>query len=61
MNLDGAFNGELIGENIMLLSNATVTQIPGVPTPEPGTIAMLGSGIIGLIILGGRRKAMLLS
>ncbi|MGA8221776.1 MAG: PEP-CTERM sorting domain-containing protein [Candidatus Acidiferrales bacterium] len=29
--------------------------------PEPGTIVMLGTGILGLIILGRRRKGMLVS
>jgi hypothetical protein len=53
MNLDGVFNGELIGNSISLLSGATLTQsgaslASGGAVPEPSTVALFGVGLIGL-------------
>jgi hypothetical protein len=57
--LDGTFNGELISNNITLLSNAVVTQSgpPNVSVPGP----LVGTGLPGLMmafcgILAWRRK-----
>jgi hypothetical protein len=50
-NLDGTFNGELIGGggNITLKSGATVNAQPFVPgVPEPSTVTLIGSGLLAL-------------
>lgn len=48
MTLDGTWNGELIsGDGISLLSNANVNQ-PTTTTPEPGSLALLGTGLLAL-------------
>jgi len=63
-NRDGAGNGTIklvapgglmstLGGNFPLLVSMTIT-ISGVP--EPGTLLLLGSGVVGLAVLGNRRR-----
>jgi hypothetical protein len=55
MTLGGTFNGELIGENITLLSNTVVNQTPAT-VPEPrGTVFVL-SLMMAIAVAVGRRK-----
>jgi hypothetical protein len=56
MNLDGTFNGELIGYDISLNSGAVVNQSdPSIP--EPSTWVMLLLGFAGLGFTGFSRFA----
>lgn len=68
MNLDGTWNGELIGgiSDISLLSGATVTQesfAPPSTTPEPpaGVLALIGSIGLGLASLIQRLRRTVIS
>jgi hypothetical protein len=63
----GAFGAIISGMSGSLMSSATVTQapfsgfFPAVETPEPGTLAMMGMGLIGLFSALRRRKQAALS
>jgi hypothetical protein len=55
MTLDGIFNGEIIGgQNISLLSGATVNAVSAVPLPA--TLPLFATGLGALSLLGWRRK-----
>jgi choice-of-anchor A domain-containing protein len=57
-NLDGrVFGGD--SSDMQIVSGDTINST--VSTPEPGTIALLGSGLVGLIMVGSRRKRVLVS
>ena len=50
-----AVNGGYVADNYMFLPNDTTSQrfmlnppAPVSPTPEPGTLAMMGTGVLGL-------------
>ena len=59
----GEINGELIagpaGQSVHIVSGGNVNGVT--QTPEPGTISLLACGLLGLLIVGGHRKRMLIS
>jgi choice-of-anchor A domain-containing protein len=58
-NLDGSvFGGDSSDMQIVSGTKDTITA-PLLAAPEPGTIALLDSGLVGLLMLGGRRKRVL--
>jgi hypothetical protein len=60
-NLDGTFNGEIIGggSQIQLMSGAVVNAIPFNTAPEPSTMALFGSGLVmaGLVFRKRMRRS----
>ena len=53
-NYDGTLDGEIISNNdISMLSNSTINYVefnPPAPAPEPSSLAMFGSGVLGLFL-----------
>jgi len=55
MMLDGTFNGEVIGNNITLMSGAKVSS--PAPTAEINTVLLFSTGFLGIATLLRKRKA----
>jgi hypothetical protein len=55
MTLDGSFSGELIGNNITLMSGAHVTDIQVQSVPEPSSMLLMAFGSIGMGVLLRRK------
>jgi hypothetical protein len=47
----------MVGAGWALVSAGSITTSESIPIPEPSTVVLLGSGLIGLVYIGrGRRR-----
>jgi len=56
LNLDESFGTGYTIENIGKLSHVVEFDNGATPVPEPGTIVLLGAGILGLAVFGRKRN-----
>ena len=59
LNADGLYHAAVTG----VPGEAALTLVPGGEAPEPGTLVLIGLGVVGILRLGGKetRRAILVS